>query len=186
MSTPSGFLSPVWAGTEVADLTSDAALLSSLLEVEAAWADVLADAGAAPRADAEAVRAMSSGPRGCGAGCGADRGRRGRRRQPGDPPAEGDAQRLGRPWGLRRSAAPGRQSQDVLDTAVVLIAHRVGRSILRDAVAIGDALSELAPDSPQHGVRGAVAGPARRTAHQLWSADRRRLAGRHLPCGRSP
>lgn len=144
MSTPSGFLSPVWAGTEVADLTSDAALLSSLLEVEAAWADVLADAGAAPRADAEAVRAIAQDP----AGAGLDAEQIAVAAAGGGNPVIPLLKEMRSVLADRGASAGalhlGATSQDVLDTAVVLIAHRVGRSILRDAVAIGDALSELA------------------------------------------
>ena len=52
-----GLLSPVWAAGTVAETTSDRAVLGPLLEVEAAWVDVLARRGLASAAEAEQVRA---------------------------------------------------------------------------------------------------------------------------------
>lgn len=144
MSTPPGFLSPVWAGTEVADLTSDEALLAALLEVEAAWGEVLAEAGAAPRDSAAALRGIAMDP--SGAGLSAERvavaaagG--------GNPVIPLLAELRSTLADRDASAAAlhrGATSQDVLDSALVLITHRTARTILRDAAAAGDALSELA------------------------------------------
>ncbi len=43
-----GVFNPAWAGTRAAELTSDTAFLQALLEVERAWSHVLADAGLIP------------------------------------------------------------------------------------------------------------------------------------------
>lgn len=144
MSAPSGLLSPVWAGTEFAELTSDETILAALLEVEASWAETLAQADAVPEESAHAIRAITTDPTGAGlsaeqiaiAAVGG-----------GNPviPLLDDlrstlADRAASAAALHRGAT----SQDVLDTALVLIAHRTSRAILGEAVAISDALSELA------------------------------------------
>ena len=50
-----GLLSPAWAGTPVAAAASDAAFAQGMLDVEAAWVKVQADAGLCSAADAQAV-----------------------------------------------------------------------------------------------------------------------------------
>lgn len=144
MSTPAGLLSPVWAGTEAAALVSEEALLSCLLEVEATWGEVLAEARAAPHQSAEAIRAITADPAAAGftvqdiaaAAVGG-----------GNPVIPMLAQLRSALADRGASAAAlhrGATSQDVLDTALVLSLHRAGRVILRDAGATGDALAELA------------------------------------------
>lgn len=54
-----GLLAPAWAGTRVAALTGDTALLQALLDVELAWVRVLDDAGLADPEAAAAVAAVS-------------------------------------------------------------------------------------------------------------------------------
>src|SRR5690625_2013124 len=53
MSTPAGILSPVWGDTQAASAVSEQALLAALVEVEATWAEVLAEAGECSAATAE-------------------------------------------------------------------------------------------------------------------------------------
>jgi len=62
MTGPYGLLSPVWAGTSTAMLTSEASVLSAMLRVEASWAQALAAAGEAPTASAEAILRISEDP----------------------------------------------------------------------------------------------------------------------------
>lgn len=144
MSTPAGLLSPVWAGTEAAELVSEETLLGCLLEVEASWGEVLAEAGAAPQDSAEAIRDIAADPAGAGlsveqiavAAVGG-----------GNPviPLLAQLRSTLTDRGASDSALHrGATSQDVLDTALVLTLHRAGRVILREAAATADALAGLA------------------------------------------
>lgn len=144
MNTPAGLLSPVWADTEAAQLTSEQALLTTLVEVEAAWAEVLAEAGEAPAAGAAALRAIATDPAAAGldpaeiaaAGVGG-----------GNPVIPLLAQLrsvLNAQETSDEALHRGATSQDVLDTALVLTVHRACAAALRDARATADALAELA------------------------------------------
>ncbi|MFC3184017.1 hypothetical protein [Pseudoglutamicibacter albus] len=44
-----GVLSPAWAGSQAAAITSDHAFIQALLDVEHAWSAVLAEAGLIPQ-----------------------------------------------------------------------------------------------------------------------------------------
>jgi 3-carboxy-cis,cis-muconate cycloisomerase len=54
-----GLLTPAWAATPVAEAASDAAFAQGMLDVEAAWARVQAEAGLCSQADADAVTAIA-------------------------------------------------------------------------------------------------------------------------------
>lgn len=144
MSADSLF-SPAWAGTEVSVLTSEDALLRYMLQVEAAWGEVLAEAGLAEREDAQALRRIADGPedvpalapeRLAGAAVGGA-----------NPviPLLGVLRRTLTERGAGDSALHrGATSQDILDSALVLMAHRAGQSILEDTYAAAGSLAELA------------------------------------------
>ncbi|WP_150459983.1 lyase family protein [Nesterenkonia ebinurensis] len=144
-----GLLSPLWAGTAAAADTSDEAVLLALLQVEAAWAETLAVAGAVPESSAAAIRTLW-------------------RRQQESSTAPFDAQVLAAaaPGGgnpviplvklMRQTLASegcsdsalhrGATSQDILDTALRLVIGQVSKDISRHAVRICDALAALADD----------------------------------------
>lgn len=137
-----GLLSPAWAGTRVASLTGDSSALQAMLDVELEWVRVLASAGiVAPEVPAAVEPA-----------CTASRY---------DPPAlAARAQGGGNPVipllaDLRAlvcetsPAAAGAihqaaTSQDVLDSALMLIASRAAGVILADAHRAVAALGALA------------------------------------------
>ena len=58
-----GVLAPTWAGTAAAALASDAAFVQAMLDVEAGWVQVQADAGLCSVQDAQAVREVASADR---------------------------------------------------------------------------------------------------------------------------
>ncbi len=145
--TEDSLLSPSWAGTEVSSLTGDQALLTALLEAEAAWGEVLAEAGFAQAADAQALRRIGSDPRAV----------------PGLAPEELARAAVGggnpvipmlaavraelKASGAGDSALHrGATSQDILDTALVLMIHRAGAQILADGYAAADGLAALAQE----------------------------------------
>lgn len=143
MTTGSGILNPVWSGTDVARATSDEAVLDALLRVEAAWGAVLAEHGVASHASAEHLRLISRDPLKAGirtetlAGAAAGGG------NPVIPllaelrqvlAAEGTGDDA-----LHRTAT----SQDVLDTALVLMLREGASLILRDLRRVAAALSQL-------------------------------------------
>ena len=114
-----GLLSPYWAGTAVASETGDAAVLRAILDVEVASAAAQARLGLVPDAAAEAIRTAAAGLTLDAADL-AGRARRG-----GNPiiPLLAD---------LRAAVGPdaagfvhlGATSQDILDTALMLVAQR--------------------------------------------------------------
>lgn len=55
-----GVLAPAWAGTAASALASDAAFVQGMLDAEAAWVQVQADAGLCSIEDAQAVREVAS------------------------------------------------------------------------------------------------------------------------------
>ena len=136
-----GLLAPSWAGTPVAAATGDGAVLSAILDVEVALVGAYADLGLAPRTAPDAVRAAIAGSRFDPATI-ATRARGG-----GNPviPLVGD---------LRKAVTAidadaglwvhrGATSQDILDTALMLVASRARVGILRDAQAAIGALATL-------------------------------------------
>lgn len=142
-----GLLSPVWAATPVAAATGDAALIQALLDVEAAWVATqasdapdgvtlahAADAGAAERA-ADATRydptsLASRTPDGANVLI----------------PLLKDYRALVAAENGSPVAAVhrGATSQDVIDTALALLAARAAALILADLEAAADALASLA------------------------------------------
>src|SRR5690606_28771139 len=55
-----GVLAPAWAGTAAGALANDAAFVQGMLDAEAAWVQVQADAGLCSIEDAQAVREVAS------------------------------------------------------------------------------------------------------------------------------
>ncbi|GGO07359.1 3-carboxy-cis,cis-muconate cycloisomerase [Microbispora bryophytorum] len=140
-----GLLSPVWAGTEVAAVTADDAWLRAMLEAEVCLARAQARLGVVPEwavaAIAEAAVAMSGQDRYDPAGLAR------RARDAGNPvvPLVMD---------LRAAAGEagswvhhGATSQDILDTAAMLVAARARETILRD---LGLTLAALARLAGEH------------------------------------
>ncbi|MBP2372841.1 lyase family protein [Paeniglutamicibacter psychrophenolicus] len=139
-----GLLTPAWAATPVAEAASDAAFAQGMLDVESAWARVQAEAGLCSQADADAVTAISKVELydlGALAGRGPD-----------------GANALIPLLGMMReqlaaSGAPstaalalhrGATSQDVIDSALMLLASRSIASMRNDLLAAADSLSALA------------------------------------------
>ena len=123
-----GLLNPVWAGTRAAELTSDAAFGQALLDVEAAWCRAQVNFGTAPAKINAAVSAASditdydlaaiakATPDGANALIPLLKALRGKVAAL-DPDAEQYVHR-------------GATSQDVIDTALLLLAAHTGRHIL--------------------------------------------------------
>lgn len=170
--TEDSLLSPSWAGTEVSSLTGDQALLAALLEVEVAWGEVLAEAGYADQADAQALRRLAANPQ----------------EVPGLAPEElaraaagggnpvipmlaalRTALKASGPDDSPQDSAPqdsalhrGATSQDILDTALVLMVHRAGGQMLADGCAAAEGLAALAEEH-----RGTLCAARSLTQHAL-------------------
>ncbi|MGW2486143.1 3-carboxy-cis,cis-muconate cycloisomerase [Streptomyces sp. NPDC001606] len=130
-----GLLSPGWAGSPVAAATGDRAFLQAMLDAEVALADALgapesvrSEIGAAALADRFDLRAL------------AERARAG-----GNPviPLVADLRAAvsdeAAAWVHR-----GATSQDILDTALMLVAHRARALLLADLDTTAEALARLA------------------------------------------
>ncbi|GAB2853323.1 3-carboxy-cis,cis-muconate cycloisomerase [Actinocorallia aurea] len=134
----SGLLSPVVAGAAVEAATGDGAVLRALLDAEAALTRAQAALGLAPRSAAEALDALS--PDSFDARDLALRARSG-----GNPviPFVKDLKRAVGP-----EASPyvhrGATSQDIMDTALMLVAQRALAPVLADLTATAAALRALA------------------------------------------
>ncbi|MEU6368593.1 lyase family protein [Streptomyces sp. NPDC046931] len=142
--TDSGLLSPVWAGTPVEAVTSDEAWLSAMVEFEAALATAQARLGAVPQGTAAAIReAGASGRLAL-----VDLARRGREAA---NPVVYFVKRLTE---LVADISPeaaghvhaGSTSQDVLDSAAMLVATRALTLLRDDLGRIRAALAALARD----------------------------------------
>ncbi|GAB3194601.1 lyase family protein [Nesterenkonia suensis] len=138
-----GLLNPAWAGTAAASMTSDAAVVAALLEVEAAWGEVLAEAGLAPAQSAETLRELSrdqaAHPDPAVLAEAATGG--------GNPviPLLADVRRLLAERGASDAALHrGATSQDVLDTALMVVVRRVIDQVVADLLRTGEALSRTA------------------------------------------
>ncbi|OFI36927.1 3-carboxy-cis,cis-muconate cycloisomerase [Arthrobacter sp. SW1] len=137
-----GLLSPVTASPAVAALTGDRAVLAAILDVETAWAAVLEEAGLV-REGAGAVVAQSADPELYDPAAIAERSQGG-----GNPVIPLLAELRGRV----RSADPGAlpavhtslTSQDVLDSALMLLADRVRAAVLSEVKGTTTALAALA------------------------------------------
>ena len=137
-----GLLSPVTASPAVAALTGDRAVLAAILDVEAAWAAVLEDAGLAPEG-AAAVVAQAADPELYDAEAIAERSQGG-----GNPviPLLGDLRARVRELDPAALAAvhSSLTSQDVLDSALMLLADRVRAAVLTEIKGTTTALAALA------------------------------------------
>ena len=139
-----GLLTPAWAATPVAEAASDAAFAQGMLDVEAAWARVQAEAGLCSQADADAVTAIARvelydlgalaerGPDGANALIPLLGMMREQLAQAGAPSTAALA--------LHRGAT----SQDIIDSALMLLASRSLAAMRTDLLAAAAALSELA------------------------------------------
>ena len=141
-----GLLAPAWAGTPVASLTGDTALLQALLDVELEWVRVLAGAGLADPSAPAAVEAASHASL-------YDAASLALRAQGGGNPViplladlRAQVRNGSREGGEQAAAAIHRSatSQDILDTALMLMARRALDTIIADAEQAAAALAELA------------------------------------------
>ena len=183
-----GLLSPVSASPLVAALTGDRAVLAAILKVEAAWAAVLDEAGLAPAGSAAVVAAAADVQRYDVAGIAV-------RAQGGGNPVIPlladlreqvralDADGLGAAQAVHTSLT----SQDVLDSALMLLAAGAVRELLAELKA-----RDVRPRRPGRrpcadALRGPEPDPAL-AALQLRAAGRAvvRRAGRRRPPARSP
>nr|WP_157553893.1 lyase family protein [Herbidospora sakaeratensis] len=156
MITGDGLLGPAWSGAPIDGATADPAVLRALIDAEAALAR------AQNRPDlADAITSLAdeaSGPGAASAAAGRD----------GDPDVPAGAWRdglhlAGHSGGnpviplvkaLPEGAHDGATSQDILDTALMLVAARARRLILPDLASAAGALGELAReyrDTPMPG-----------------------------------
>lgn len=168
-----GLLNPVWAGTIVADLTGDEALLRHLLNVEAVWAETLADAGLASCQESHAIRRIADHP--------AEVPELTASRLAAEAPSGGNpvipmvkALResltgRGEPDAALHRAAT---SQDIMDTALMLAAREGTQRIVLDARRAADALADLA-----HQHRGTVCIARTLTQYALPTSFGVRVAG---------
>ncbi|MFF4841139.1 3-carboxy-cis,cis-muconate cycloisomerase [Streptomyces collinus] len=144
-----GLLGPGWAGAPAAHATGDAAFLTALLDAEAALTRAQAALGLAPAGAAEAVTRAADPAR-------FDvRSLAGRARAGGNPviPLVADlTEAVGEPYGPQ--VHRGATSQDIMDTAVMLVASRTLDPVLADLARTERALARLAAahrDTPMPG-----------------------------------
>ncbi|TQL48503.1 3-carboxy-cis,cis-muconate cycloisomerase [Homoserinimonas aerilata] len=142
-----GLLSPQWAGSDVASATSDAAVLLAILDVEVALVEAWQGLGLAPENAAATVRSALDG---AGIeGPGIDVSALAAQSRAGGNPIIPLVKRL------REAVAKGDEkvatwvhrgatSQDVLDTALMLVAHRTLALIEADLEAVATSLAALA------------------------------------------
>jgi 3-carboxy-cis,cis-muconate cycloisomerase len=140
-----GLLSPVSASPLVAALTGDRAVLAAILQVEAAWAAVLDDAGLAPAGSAAVVAAAADVRRYDVAGIAV------RARGGGNPviPLLADLREQVKAQdvtglGAAQAVHTSLTSQDVLDSALMVLAAGAVRELLAELKAATSALAGLA------------------------------------------
>ncbi|WP_299541334.1 lyase family protein [uncultured Streptomyces sp.] len=138
-----GLLSPVTAGSAVEGLTGDAAYVRAMLDAEVALTRAQAALGTAPATAAEAVAAAAALP-----GRFDPRDLALRARSGGNPVIPLAAELTA---AVRESdpeaavyAHRGATSQDILDTATMLVASRALEPVLADLLRVADALGALA------------------------------------------
>ena len=144
-----GLLAPIWAGTPVADATGDAAFLQAMLDAEAALVRSQAMLGQAPQAAAAAVTAAARAE---------DFDLRGiaiRARAGGNPviPLVADLT-AAVPADAAAFVHRGATSQDILDTAIMLVATRTVAMLLDDLRRTADVLARLAAEHRQTPMAG--------------------------------
>ena len=160
-----GLLAPVWAGTAVARRTSDRALAQDLLDVERTWLQVCSTAGLVDLgAEGVGGRGDAGGDGADGAGGAAGAGSpwdasaydlvsiAQRSAGGGNPliPLLGDLRSALRAAGLdaaSRGVHLGATSQDIIDTALMVMAHEVVELLLAD---LDRALAALATLAERH------------------------------------
>jgi 3-carboxy-cis,cis-muconate cycloisomerase len=137
-----GLLSPVTASPAVAALSGDGAVLAAILDVEAAWAAVLEETGLAVEG-AAAVVGQAADPELYDPAAIAERGQGG-----GNPviPLLGELRARVRSVDPAALAAvhSSLTSQDVLDSALMLLASRVRAAVLNEVKGTTTALAALA------------------------------------------
>jgi 3-carboxy-cis,cis-muconate cycloisomerase len=149
-SADTSLLAPGWAGSPAASATGDRAYLRALLDAEAALTRAQAALGLAPAEAADAVSTATADPDAFDTRSLAERARGG-----GNPviPLVADLTRaVGEPYGpyVHRGAT----SQDILDTATMLVAARTLDLLLPDLARTERALAALAAehrDTPMPG-----------------------------------
>ncbi|WP_240689920.1 lyase family protein [Arthrobacter sp. PAMC25564] len=142
-----GLLSPVSASPLVAALTGDRAVLAAILAVEAAWAAVLEEASLAPAGSAAVVAAAAEAYRYDAAGIAV-------RAQGGANPViplladlRGQVKALDTAGvGAAQAVHTSLTSQDVLDTALMLLARNALPALLADLKRTAAALAALAEE----------------------------------------
>ncbi|MEU6780128.1 lyase family protein [Nonomuraea angiospora] len=138
MGSDGGLLAPVWAGTRAEAITSDAAWLRAMLEAEAALARAQGRLELIPSEAAAAIDRVAAtlvlDP--------ADLARRARQSANPVVPLVADLRRA--VPGAASSVHRGATSQDILDSAAMLVATRAIRGIVGDLSAIMRDLGELA------------------------------------------
>lgn len=140
-----GLLSPVTASPAVTALTGDRAVIAAILDVEAAWAAVLEEAGLAPEGSA-AVVAEAADPGHYDIAAIAERAQGG-----GNPviPLLGELRARVRSLdtdgvGAAKAVHTSLTSQDVLDSALMLLAGRTVSALLVEVKGTTTALATLA------------------------------------------
>ncbi|CAL9651277.1 3-carboxy-cis,cis-muconate cycloisomerase [Streptomyces sp. enrichment culture] len=137
--TDTGLLAPGWAGSAVASATGDRAYLRALLDAEAALTRAQAALGLAPAGAADAVGAAAADPDAFDARSLAERARSG-----GNPviPLVADlTAAVGEPHGTH--VHRGATSQDIMDTATMLVAARALDLLLADLARTEGTLARL-------------------------------------------
>ncbi|MEW2359305.1 3-carboxy-cis,cis-muconate cycloisomerase [Spirillospora sp. NPDC029432] len=138
MSPDAGLLSPVRAGTDAEAATGDRAWLAAMLDAETALARAQARLGIIPGEAAEAIAAAADPAR-------VDLPELARRaRGAGNPvvPLVGDLRGLAGPFG--EHVHKGATSQDIMDTAAMIVASRARRGALAHLDRVLAALAETA------------------------------------------
>lgn len=165
-SSRSELFAGVFARGAAAGEVDDRAWLSAMLEVEAALARACALQGLIPQAAADAIAEACDPAR-------FDIGGLGRRAASGGNPVIGLVEELRAQVGQGASGYVhlGATSQDVLDTAAMLVVRRAAAPILADAVACADACAALAAEHTGTAMIGrTLLQPARPTTFGLKAA----------------
>ncbi|GAA3704910.1 lyase family protein [Zhihengliuella alba] len=147
-----GLLDPVSAGSAAARATGDAAFVQAMLDVEAAWVQVLADAGLAEASAAAAVAEAADVARYDLASI-AERTRDGANALiPLLADLRAATRETARAAGADEDSAAaaaaavhrGATSQDIVDTALMLVARRAGEALTADLASAAASLAALA------------------------------------------
>ena len=138
-----GVLAPAWAGTAAASLSSDTAFVQAMLDVEAAWVQVQADAGLCSSKDAQAVHAVASAQR-------YDLALLASKTPDGANaliPLLGMMRELlahdGAPASASTALHRGATSQDIIDTALMLVLSKTLAQVQADLRSTADGLAAL-------------------------------------------